>query len=605
MKVKTFKWAAGLVAFLTLSFLFTLSSWAGDLKTFSQEITAPQAEYVIEVAGAMDPENVEIAFENLGDTPVVDPRLTVNGLYDWFDINSMLKEITAGCTTEEEKALAIWEWVHWKRFQRSPHDDASLNPVRDMNGYGYGICGHTSAWIKSFSTAAGLKARVWEIAGHTISEVYYNGGWHMLDGNVKVFYTARDNRTIASLAELEKDPWLIERTIHPRDPWIRQDDPPERNREFVRYIISARDNWESDGYDYEALKDYTMSMHLKQGEKLVRWWKPVLGKFEGRDKDPLVPQRYANGQLVWKPDLEKINIKDYINFEPRDNIATRQADGRSPAIHIAELQTELYPRPSRFSLPIQSPYPVVGGRFWCRLVKEGDSGADMASVNFSGPGWDEGENLYTFRWGKGAEDIELDLDPSLLRIGPAYLYRIIFQLRGNVKARPETQSGVDCFKSISDLQVSPHSLPALRRGRNVIRYWDSTPGAKKIRITHTWREIDDNHLPGAVSEAVSPKNSEEVKNLSPVLKWSMAKDEDPGDSVTDYQVMMSLRPDCRWPVSMSLYRNVGTSSCEWKVLPGFLNAGTTYYWKVRARDSRGAVGEWGEVFSFKTSANAK
>lgn len=582
--------------------LATRSSAKGEIKTLSKVISEPEAEYVIEVSGTLDPENVEITIENLGDTPVKDPRISVNSRYDWFDINSMVEEITAGCTTDEEKAVAIWEWVAWKRFQRSPHDESALHPVRDLNCYGYGICGHTSSWIKAFCRAAGLQARVWEIAGHTVSEVFYNGGWHMLDGNVKVFYLARDNRTIASLAELEKDRWLIERTIHPRDPWVRQDDPPGRNIQFVRYLITERDNWESDGYDYENKKPYSMSMTLKPCEKLIRWWEPALGKFESPDKNPLVPQRYANGQLIWEPDLEKVDLIDYIDVV--ENVTTRAQDGQNPAIHIKHIQDyELYSRAARFALHIRSPYPAVGGRFWCRLIKE-DASKGQASVFYGHPGHGEG-NLYTFRWGRGTQDIELDLYPHILKDMPVYHYQIGFALKGSARADPPTQAGVDWFKSVTDLQVSPHSLPALSKGRNVIRYQDNSTGPRKVRITHKWREISDNTAPDRVTRAVSPKNSEEVNTLTPTLEWYAAKDPDKGDSASDYQVMVSLRPDCRWPLSLSLYRSVGSAVCQWRVPESFLNPGTTYYWKVRARDSRGAVGQWGDVFNFKTSAKAK
>ncbi|MEA1997143.1 MAG: hypothetical protein U9N45_05865, partial [Gemmatimonadota bacterium] len=424
--------------------------------------------------------------------------------------------------------------------------------------------------------------------------------------NVKVFYTARDNRTVASIEELEKDRWLIERTIHPRDPWERPEDPPGRNIQFVRYLVTERDNWESNGYDSEAFKDYDMSMALKPGETLVRWWEPKLGKFEGRDKNALVPERYANGQLIWEPDLEKIDLLDYSMFEPWDNVTSRQRDGRGPAVHINKLQTSLYPRPARFAIPIRSPYPIVGGRFRCTLVKEGGSGSDMAQVNFGGPGWGAGENLYTFRWGKGEKDIELALDPKILSISPVYLYRMIILLKGNSKAEPPTQSGLERFKSVTDIQVSPHSLPALALGRNVVRYRDSSHGpGKKLRITHTWREKNGNHPPGAVTEAVSPRSGGAVKNLTPTLKWRRAVDKDPGDRVVDYQVMVSLRPDCRRPVSPTLYRSVGSESCEWRVPASFLNPGTAYYWRVCARDSQGNIGPWGEVFGFSTAAGAE
>jgi hypothetical protein len=69
--------------------------------------------------------------------------------------------------------------------------------------------------------------------------------------------------------------------------------------------------------------------------------------------------------------------------------------------------------------------------------------------------------------------------------------------------------------------------------------------------------------------------------------------------------MVSLRPDCRWPLSTTLHRNVGSAKTEWQVPASFLNSGTTYYWKVRARNERGDIGDWGTVFSFKTAAGAK
>ncbi|MEA2064194.1 MAG: fibronectin type III domain-containing protein, partial [Gemmatimonadota bacterium] len=239
----------------------------------------------------------------------------------------------------------------------------------------------------------------------------------------------------------------------------------------------------------------------------------------------------------------------------------------------------------------------------------GRSGNDMAGVYFGTPGWSQ-PDLYNFRWGAGTKDIALDLDYRILDKAPAYDYKVGFALKANGEADPVTQSGISWFKSVTDLQVSPHSLPALSLGENIIRYRNDSPGsAGKVRITHTWRETSGNHAPGTVTVGLSPGPGGTVKKLTPTLKWEPAIDEDSGDvdrdEITGYQVMVSLRPDCRWPVSMTLYRNVGSEKCEWKVPESFLNPGTTYYWRVRARDSRGAVGKWGEVFSFNTSKRAK
>jgi hypothetical protein len=576
--------------------------FAQETREFSIVVDKPIAEYTVDVGGTMNPENLEIIIENLGDTGIVNPRMTVNRLYDWFDAKSIVAEVTRDCRTDEERAMALWWWVLYKRFQRSPTDRAALHPVRAMNGYGYGICGHTSAWMKCLWTSAGLKARVQEIWGHTVSEAWWDGAWHMLDGNVKVFYLARDNRTIASLAALEKDKWLIQRGIHPRDPWFRRPDPPELNDELSRYIITSKDNYEDDGYDNEIAKDYTMAMTLKPGEKLIRWWEPKLGKFEGRDSRAEAPERYANGQLIWEPDLRRIDIKSYLSVPKYGNVATRSRDESGPAIRVADLQDSLYTRPSVFSIPIASPYPIVGGRFSCTLVKEGSAG--LASVFFGRPGWGSGD-LYNFRWGTGTRQADIDLDARLIEAGVPYRYEIGFALRGNAEAKPPTQAGLDGFKSVTDLQASPHSLPALTVGRNTVRFWHGSPQAGKVKITHRWREIHGRSLPSTVSAPLSPGDGATVSNLSPALAWAPATDPDPGDKVVDYQVMVSLRPDCRWPLSPALYQSIASDRPDWELPASFLNHGTTYYWKVRARDSRGDIGEWSRVFHFRTSVSAR
>jgi hypothetical protein len=602
--------ASGMITesrYLILGLLLASSAWAQEgVKQFSIVIDKPETEYAIDVGGTEDPENVEITIENLGSTLVVNPRMTANDLYDWFDAKSMSAEITRGLHTDEEKALAIWWWVRYRTYQRSPHDESALHPVRAMNGYGYGICGHVAAWMKCLWTAAGLRARVQELWGHTVSEVYYDDAWHMLDGNVKVFYLDRDNRTIASLATLEHDKWLIERAIHPRElePWFLGPDPPGRNEDFVRYIISYKDNYEEHSYDGEIAKDYSMAMTLKPGEKLVRWWTPRLGKYEGRDARAETPENYANGQLIWEPDLERIDIRPYLSIPSYGNVATKAQDGRSPAIHVADLQDELYTRPSVFSVPIDSPYPVVGGRFSCTLLKEGSSGLDSATISFGRPGFESGD-LYEYRWSRGPQIVHLDLDARILKSGAAYGYALGFSVRGNAKNQPPTQAGLNAFRSETDLQVSPHSLPALKLGMNTIRFWHQSSQPVRVRITHRWKEAQDRRPPAKIETAVDPGDGREVATLTPVLKWSAMAEGAPSEKATDYQVMVSLRPDCRWPLSTTLHRNVGSANTEWKVPASFLNPGTTYYWKVRTRNSQGDIGEWGRVFRFKTTADAR
>ena len=571
-----------------------------EIREFSVTLDKPEARYTVEVGGTIDPENVEIVIENVGETAVADPRMTVNGRYDWHDVDAIVREATEGCRTDEEKVMGIFNWVLYKRFQRSPRDASAIHPVRAMNGYGYGICGHTSAWMKCLLTAAGIKARVHELWGHTISEAYWDGAWHMLDANVKVFYPGRDNRTMASLADLERDKGLIERNIHPRDPWVRRPEPKWRTDEFVRYIVTDKDNYEEETYDREIAKGYTMAMTLRPGEKLLRWWTPRLGKSDRSDGP--APERYANGRLVWEPDLARVDIRPFLSVPQWGNVDTAPGSGKEPAIRVADLQNKTYTRPAVFTIPVSSAYPIVGGRLQATLVKQGSSERDLVSIFFGAPGWRPGDLLHAPREARAGE-VDLTLDAPIRKDGVRYSYGIGFAISGNADANPPTQSGVQSFRLTSDLQVSPHSVPALSRGTNTVHFRQASGG--KVRITHRWREIHDRHAPRPVEAPLAPAKGGESASLAPVLKWQAASDADASDTIADYQVMVSLRPDCRWPVAPVLHQSLGSPATEWAVPAGFLNPDTTYYWRVRARDSRGDIGEWSQPFSFRTSRGAK
>ena len=47
---------------------------------------------------------------------------------------------------------------------------------------------------------------------HTIFEAWANGAWHLLDTDQMVFFLKRDNRTVASVADLARDPKLMSRS---------------------------------------------------------------------------------------------------------------------------------------------------------------------------------------------------------------------------------------------------------------------------------------------------------------------------------------------------------------------------------------------------------
>ena len=84
--------------------------------------------------------------------------------------------------------------------------------------------------------------------------------------------------------------------------------------------------------------------------------------------------------------------------------------------------------------------------------------------------------------------------------------------------------------------------------------------------------------------------------------WQSAVDPD-GDAIANYHVQVSPRRDMPHPVSPNLDRIIGSSEPKWKLPPGWLVDGRTYYWRVRAVDAWGAWGPWSPVWEFTAGSN--
>jgi len=90
------------------------------------------------------------------------------------------------------------------------------------------------------------------------------------------------------------------------------------------------------------------------------------------------------------------------------------------------------------------------------------------------------------------------------------------------------------------------------------------------------------------------------------FNWSPAT-ADQGTTITDYHVQVCEREDLRWVLSPNFDKLTSLTPSrgkpEWTVpFTGLLNPDTTYYWRVRARDSRGVWGSWSQRFSFRCAA---
>ena len=83
---------------------------------------------------------------------------------------------------------------------------------------------------------------------------------------------------------------------------------------------------------------------------------------------------------------------------------------------------------------------------------------------------------------------------------------------------------------------------------------------------------------------------------------SAGADDDP---IVDYHVEVRDRPDMGLTVAQDLERLTFSGKPEGHVPEGWLIPGKRYYWRVRAKDKRGAWSPWSDTWSFVAGPPAR
>jgi len=455
----------------------------GEGRTHVETVTDSPVEYTVGVAEKRTVKDLALTLENTGRVPVVNPRITVNGRLDWFDSDSMVTEAMGDAETDEEKVLAIWEFAKANHQRMTPPGDRFIgDPVVMFNVYGYGNCGCISPAIVVLAQAAGYKARVWELHGHTVSEVYFDGAWHMIDGDTGRMFRDPDDNHILSVREIQ-------------------------DRGLWRLFKKDNRGYEEHGYDTWAFSGHTMALTLRPGEKLVRTWKPS-GKFynywaHSRYKPTqawlLPPTRYASGEIVFEPELNAEALE-------RDAVEHQFLVGRAGGEGGPELRVEppaagveKTRRRGSLTYRVKSPYVIVGGKFEAEFFRGRHSGGNWISVGVRNAWTLEREDARDgwVRVYGAACTSDLGVLPTVVDFGHLfntadrsreglYEYDIRFEFAASDPAGYPV--GMSDLVLTTEFQVAPLSIPGLQPGENTFRYRDDSADGRTVVITHEWEE---------------------------------------------------------------------------------------------------------------------
>ncbi|MEA2063760.1 MAG: transglutaminase domain-containing protein, partial [Gemmatimonadota bacterium] len=109
---------------------------------------------------------------------------------DATELKSLVRSVTAGCSTDQEKMEALWAFItrrplyHWceAREGRTATSEYGIvyDPVKAFCVYGTVICYQVADLLANMALEAGIPARTRGFPyRHKVMEAWFEGGWHL------------------------------------------------------------------------------------------------------------------------------------------------------------------------------------------------------------------------------------------------------------------------------------------------------------------------------------------------------------------------------------------------------------------------------------------
>ena len=123
----------------------------------------------------------------------------------------MANSVTRDCRTNDEKAIAIYNFMQLTHYHRAyPSEPGGIPVLKEINVYGWSLCGGLHSETGSWRGELGWDWRFVGWDGHTTVEAGYDGRWHYLDIFLKFYAWMPDpaapgGRTIAGEDDLNRN----------------------------------------------------------------------------------------------------------------------------------------------------------------------------------------------------------------------------------------------------------------------------------------------------------------------------------------------------------------------------------------------------------------
>ena len=131
---------------------------------------------------------------------------------DCSSLKRIVETVTRGCKTNDEKAIAIYNFMRLSHYHRAyPTEPGGVPVLKEINTYGWSLCGGLHAEQSALWRELGWNWRFVGWPGHTTVEAQYDGRWHYFDVFLKFYAWMPDPnrpgaRTVAGQDDLAANP---------------------------------------------------------------------------------------------------------------------------------------------------------------------------------------------------------------------------------------------------------------------------------------------------------------------------------------------------------------------------------------------------------------
>lgn len=503
---------------------------------------------------------------------------------DWTSAAAILRTILAEKqpANDREKALSIFQYIH-DHLDTSPYRSRydSFNVWKAFNCYGMGHCEFHARAVSALMELANLASveigvfdREEAKAAHSMTEVFYDGSWHLFDSSGGMYYLRSDNRRIAGWGDLMRNTGLLQRT---------------RVIEFENFGLDHHQWPDKETWQYEfahsrgrvsPVQSPDHSLTLRPGDS-IEYFETDKGLFVNNVQSSAFDPKLPIGQAILRtryptPSGSWHSLNEVTGFKPA--LAGRLILGVS--------QT------GSFAFQVRSQYPIVSAS----LELEFDGPRDVVEFQVRGKklSYPPAPEAELGQWkGPLPQQVRVDMRPTFNQWSKEFAF-FSYEIRVKAKTGVGQALFIRSMELATTCEVARRAIPSVARPNWLVH--STTSGASTLRVSiDTRKALPRLPAPQLAQELIEVEGDEPL-NLAWVWESGETGSTDPeGTETPTFEVDLSEDPEFRWSLLPLQNLRRDWKATEWTLPRTYLPSSGMHFVRVRASQPGYRPSHWSRV----------